>query len=83
MNRGEIVLILVILLLQWVAAPGLAGDMGMIPEGKASEDTEEAAGYRIPETGQSLPPVISAMIMVLSAYLIGIWYEKWHMRRNR
>ena len=28
-------------------------------------------------------PVLGAMVMVLSAYIMGIWYEKWHISRRK
>lgn len=50
---------------------------------KITPDGEEIQ-YRAPETGGPVPPVLSAMGMVLSGYFIGIWYENWHkQRRNR
>lgn len=40
-------------------------------------------GYIMPQTGQPVTPVLWAMGMVLSAFSIGIWYEKLHKKRKK
>ena len=89
MHRGGAVLILTVLLLIRMAVPCLAAEepILVVPElqrngsliGSGGEERE--LGIR--EVWGPVPPVLSAMGMVLSAYLIGIGYEKWHMGKRK
>lgn len=89
MHRGGAVLILAVLLLIRMAVPCLAAEESIqaIPElqwnGNRIGTGGEKLETRTMETRGIIPPVLSAMGMVLSAYLIGIGYEKWHMKKRK
>ena len=81
----------VYLLTQGEASPGYyAIDPVLIPipEADGSWYAEISPGAQrrecgVPETGSPATPVLGAMVMVLSAYIMGIWYEKWHISRRK
>lgn len=53
------------------------------PDGSWMAQIAPGEGYLPPETGQPVTPVLWAMGMVLSAFGIGICYEKLHERRKK
>lgn len=80
----------VYLLTQQEASPGyyaMEPVLIAIPEADGTWYAEVSPGvekteYRAAETGSPIPPVLIAMAMVLAAFGIGTWYEKWHLRRK-
>lgn len=79
------------LLTQKIPAPGYYATQPMLirlPEEDGSWMAQaypkvEKFPYDTPQTGQSMTPILAAMGMVVSAFGIGIWYEKWHKSRKK